>query len=81
VADRPGADLMPSHTPQSSMIEVNLLRGASLSRRVLLYLGWILASCLLSSHSADGIRFLLARERKWLPISSSFPYQRMGRIS
>jgi exosortase len=44
---RPGADLMPSHTPQSSMGRGESSSRASLSRRVLLYLGWILASCLL----------------------------------
>ena len=44
---RPGADLMPSHTPQSSMDRGESSSRASLSRRVLLYLGWILASCLL----------------------------------
>lgn len=46
---RPGADLMPSHTPQSSMDrgESESSSRASLSRRLLLYLGWILASCLL----------------------------------
>src|SRR5882724_2230478 len=44
---RPGADLMPSHTPQSSMDRGESSSRASLSRRMLLYLGWILASCLL----------------------------------
>ena len=44
---RPGADLMPSHTPQSSMDRGESSSRASLSRRMLLYLGCILASCLL----------------------------------
>ena len=44
---RPGADLMPSHSPQSSMDRGESSSRASLSRRMLLYLGWILASCLL----------------------------------
>jgi len=44
---RPGADLMPSHSPQSSMDRGEPSSRAPFSRRMLLYLGWILASCLL----------------------------------
>lgn len=44
---RPGADLMPSHTPQSSIDRGESSLQASLSRRLPRYLGWILASCLL----------------------------------
>ena len=44
---RPGADLMPSHTPQSSTDRGESSSPAALSRRMLLYLGWILVSCLL----------------------------------
>jgi len=44
---RPGADLMPSHSPQSSMDRGESSSRAPFSRRMLLYLGWILASCLL----------------------------------
>jgi exosortase len=44
---RPGADLMPSHTSQSSMEGGESSPQAPFSRRMLLYLGWILASCLL----------------------------------
>jgi len=41
---------MPTHTPQSSIDRGGSSSPGSLSRRILLYLGWILASCLLFLH-------------------------------